>query len=112
MTAGLGINMWLLLSIELALFANPPHVSHVHVAKIFQSQKDCIEHINMASASGIPEGMNLGCVQLKGFSYTSIPDMPKFNHCTCDSGTYCLDDSDVMKLHVWYDSIQYSLGGK
>jgi hypothetical protein len=41
-----------------------------------------------------------------------IQELPEFNHCTCDSATYCLDDSDVMKLHMWYDSIQHSLGRK
>jgi len=38
--------------------------------------------------------------------------MPEFKHCTCDSATYCLDDGDVIRLHIWYDSIKYSLGEK
>ena len=38
--------------------------------------------------------------------------MPEFKQCTCDSATYCLDDSDVIRLHIWYDSIKYSLGEK
>jgi len=41
-----------------------------------------------------------------------LVSLPEFNHCTCDSATYCLDDSDVMKIHMWYDSIQYSLREK
>ena len=42
----------------------------------------------------------------------TIQELPEFYHCTCDSATYCLNDSDVMKLHMWYDSIQHSLGRK
>jgi hypothetical protein len=38
--------------------------------------------------------------------------MPEFKQCTCDSATYCLNDSDVIRLHIWYDSIKYSLGEK
>jgi len=41
-----------------------------------------------------------------------MTSMPEFKHCTCDSATYCLDDGDVIRLHIWYDSIKYSLGEK
>ncbi len=38
--------------------------------------------------------------------------LPEFNYCSCDSATYCLTDADVIKLHMWYDSMKYSLGEK
>jgi hypothetical protein len=28
-------------------------------------------------------------------------NFPEFSRCSCDSGTFCLDDQDVMKLHMW-----------
>ena len=34
-------------------------------------------------------------------------DLPEFIHCTCDSGTFCLTDNDVMRLHTWHENIKY-----
>ena len=34
-------------------------------------------------------------------------DLPEFIHCTCDSGTFCLTDDDVMKLHAWHENIKH-----
>lgn len=45
-------------------------------------------------------------------SISRMMPMPEFKHCTCDSATYCLNDGDVIRLHIWYDSIKYSLGEK
>jgi len=33
--------------------------------------------------------------------------LPEFIRCTCDSGTYCLTDNDVMILHAWHENIKY-----
>ena len=41
-----------------------------------------------------------------------MTSMPEFKHCTCDSATYCLNDGDVIRLHIWYDSIKHLLGEK
>ena len=34
-------------------------------------------------------------------------DLPEFIQCTCDSGTFCLTDYDVMKLHAWHENIKH-----
>ena len=34
-------------------------------------------------------------------------DLPEFIRCTCDSGTFCLTDDDVMKLHAWHENIKH-----
>jgi hypothetical protein len=30
--------------------------------------------------------------------------LPVFNQCSCDSATYCLNDEDVIHLHMWYEN--------
>ena len=34
-------------------------------------------------------------------------ELPEFMQCTCDSGTFCLTDDDVMRLHAWHENVKY-----
>ena len=43
----------------------------------------------------------------KGNAQSVLIDLPEFIHCTCDSGTFCLTDDDVMKLHAWHENIKH-----
>ena len=36
----------------------------------------------------------------KAVAQSVLIDLPEFIHCTCDSGTFCLTDDDVIKLHT------------
>jgi hypothetical protein len=37
----------------------------------------------------------------------SLLELPAMNYCSCDSATYCLNDEEVMQLHMWYESVKY-----
>ena len=43
----------------------------------------------------------------KAIAQSVLIDLPEFIHCTCDSGTFCLTDDDVMRLHAWHENIKY-----
>ena len=43
----------------------------------------------------------------KGNAQSVLIKLPEFIHCTCDSGTFCLTDDDVMKLHAWHENIKH-----
>ena len=43
----------------------------------------------------------------KAVAQSVLIDLPEFIHCTCDSGTFCLTDNDVMKLHAWHENIKH-----
>ena len=38
--------------------------------------------------------------------------MPVFNQCSCDSATYCLNDEDVIHLHMWYENAKNFTKGR
>jgi len=37
----------------------------------------------------------------------SLLGLPAMNYCSCDSATYCLNDEEVMQLHMWYESVKF-----
>jgi len=37
---------------------------------------------------------------------TLLP-LPVLAYCSCDSATYCLNDEDVMKMHMWYENAKF-----
>jgi|TARA_R110002051_G_scaffold315033_1_gene392900 hypothetical protein len=37
---------------------------------------------------------------------TLLP-LPSLNYCSCDSATYCLNDEDVIQLHMWYENAKF-----
>ena len=43
----------------------------------------------------------------KAIAQSVLIDLPEFIHCTCDSGTFCLTDNDVMRLHAWHENIKH-----
>jgi len=43
----------------------------------------------------------------KADAQSVLTALPEFIHCTCDSGTFCLTDDDVMKLHAWHENVKY-----
>ena len=43
----------------------------------------------------------------KAVAQSVLIDLPEFIHCTCDSGTFCLTDDDVMRLHAWHENVKY-----
>ena len=43
----------------------------------------------------------------KAVAQSVLIDLPEFIHCTCDSGTFCLTDNDVMRLHAWHENIKH-----
>jgi hypothetical protein len=54
--------------------------------------------------------INIGYVVVSLKEATAQPiliALPEFKHCTCDSGTYCLTDDDVMKLHKWHENVKH-----
>ena len=43
----------------------------------------------------------------KAVAQSVLIDLPEFVHCTCDSGTFCLTDDDVIRLHAWHENIKH-----
>ena len=43
----------------------------------------------------------------KAVAQSVLIDLPEFIHCTCDSGTFCLTDNDVIRLHAWHENIKH-----
>ena len=43
----------------------------------------------------------------KAVAQSVLVDLPEVVHCTCDSGTFCLTDDDVMRLHAWHENIKH-----
>jgi len=43
----------------------------------------------------------------KAGAQSTLIELPEFIHCTCDSGTFCLTDDDVMKLHAWHENVKH-----
>ncbi len=38
---------------------------------------------------------------------TVLLPLPTLKHCSCDSATYCLNDEDVIHLHMWYENAKF-----
>jgi|TARA_R110000751_G_scaffold184561_2_gene290968 hypothetical protein len=38
-----------------------------------------------------------------------ILPLPEFIHCSCDSATFCLNNEDVIKLHMWYENVKWGM---
>jgi len=47
--------------------------------------------------------MNQSLVEIK----PSLFELPVMTYCSCDSATYCLNDEEVMQLHMWYESVKF-----
>ena len=43
----------------------------------------------------------------KAIAQPELIELPEFMQCTCDSGTFCLTDDDVMRLHAWHENVKY-----
>jgi len=41
-----------------------------------------------------------------GIERTLLP-IPIMKYCSCDSATYCLNDEDVIQLHIWYENAKF-----
>ena len=37
----------------------------------------------------------------------TLLSLPSLEYCSCDSATYCLNDEDVIQLHMWYESAKF-----
>ena len=59
--------MWILLFITLL----DGRIDTVKIAEIHQSRQDCIKRGDQASEIGIPIGMTLKCIPLKGVAKTN-----------------------------------------
>jgi hypothetical protein len=57
--------MWLLLLIQLATTPQP-HVVHVEVVQIFDTEKKCIKRVKAIPQKELPKNVNMGCVPLNG----------------------------------------------
>ena len=42
----------------------------------------------------------------KATAQPELIELPEFMQCTCDSGTFCLTDDDVMRLHAWHENVK------
>ncbi len=38
--------------------------------------------------------------------------LPSLKYCSCDSATYCLNDEDVIQLHIWYENAKFFVRSK
>ena len=50
------------------------------------------------------------CMAIPIKKATAQPELialTEFMQCTCDSGTFCLTDDDVMRLHAWHENVKY-----
>ena len=43
----------------------------------------------------------------KASAQPTLVELPEYMQCTCDSGTFCLTDDDVMRLHAWHENVKY-----